>query len=672
MTRATATRTTATTCPLDCPDACGVLVESDAEGRLVRLRGNSEHSWSQGVLCGKTQLYGELLDAPERLRTPLVRRGGKKRAELVPASWDEALALCAQRLGAVPGPEILALWYGGSMGLVQRKFPLRMFHALGATLHDGGICDATAQAGYEAVFGAHAGPDLERVIDADCLLLWGCDMARTHQHLQPKVRQLLARGVPVVAIDVWRTETIRALERWGGRGLVIRPGTDAALALCLARIAFELGQVDHARLRDECVGAVEFETHVRARCDLETTAKITGAPAAAIAQLGSDLLRARAPFFKFGVGFARRRNGGMSMRAAASLAVVVGAAERAHFESAPHFGLDEDWIVRPDLRPAQFPDRPVVQVGLGRELSAGRFQACVVWCHNPAVTLPDSARVRAGLSREDLFLVVHEHFLTETAELADVVLPATMFPEHEDVYRSYGHRVVQHARPALRAPDGPRSNVATFAELARRLGLPRETWDTDASALCSGFLGASRARFTPAEFDQLASGAPVKLAERPRTRWPTPSGKLELASDTLTSQGHPRLATYVPDDWCGDTGEFVLIPAPSIHTHNSTFAHSARHLHKAGPARVHLNPADAARLGVTAGERVVLSNPRASLTLPVELCPDTPPGAARVDGLPPRRDIPEGVGVNALVSGSTSDLGQGNVLYSTRIDVRRA
>lgn len=668
-------RTTATTCPLDCPDACGVLVESDAKGAFARLRGNPAHPWSRGVLCGKTQLYGELLADPARLTTPLVRRGGNKRAELVPATWDEALDLVTARVRPLidrGGADVLALWYGGSMGLVQRKFPLRAMHAMGATLHDGGVCDATGTAGFEAVLGRCLGPDVESIVESDLVVLWGCDMARTHQHLQPKVQALCKRGVPVIAIDVWRTDTIRALETWGGRGIVLRPGSDAALALAIARIAFELGEVDRAFLETECAGAAEFEAHVRARCDLETAETLTAVPASAIAELAGLVMRAERPFVKTGVGFARRRNGGMSMRAVCSLFAVLGHADRVHFESFAHFDLAEDAIVHADLRPTTSKNEPVTQVQLGRELASGRFQAAFVWCHNPAVVLPESALVRRGLARDDLFLVVHEQFLTETAELADVVLPATTFLEHEDVYRSYGHRVMQHARPGVVAPEGTRSNVETFSAIAKRLGLPRETWDVTATSLCAEFLAASRSRLSEDELARLALGEPVKPANRSYVGWGTPSGKVELYSETMKAKGQPAMATYVPDDWCGDEGRFVLMCTPSVNTHNSTFTHSARHLKKDGPPRVHVNPSDAKELGVIEDDPIVLSNKRASITLPVALCEHTPRGAVRVDGVPRRHLIPEGVGINALVSDAVSDLGNGNVLYSTRVDVERA
>jgi anaerobic selenocysteine-containing dehydrogenase len=664
--------TRATTCPLDCPDACGILVESDDSGKLVRLRGNPAHSASRGTLCGKTMLYGELVSSPDRLLRPLVRAGGRKSGALVEATWAEALDLVAERVAPLRGEDVLALWYGGTMGLVQRRFPLRAMNALGATLHDGGICDSASTAGYECVLGRCIGPDVETIEDADLVLLWGCDASRTAQHLQPALQRLCRRGVPVVALDVYRSDTIRALERWGGRGIVLAPGSDAALALCLARIAFEIGFADREFLASQCLGAEEFEIHVRARHDLEETSAVTGVPSQEIADLAGLIQRAHAPFLKVGVGWTRRRNGAMGMRAVCSLAAVVGAAHRVHYESFAHFDLAEGVVRRDDLRPKSAPTVPVVQVALGRELAAGRYRAAFVWCHNPAVTLPDSIAVRRGLAREDLFLVVHEHFLTETAELADVVLPATMFVEHADVYRSYGHRLMQYARRAVEPPDGPRSNVAAFGAIAKRLGLPKETWEPTEEELCEELLEASRSRIGDAEMARLRAGEPVKLAPRELVGWGTPSGKVELWSEAARAKGQPAMATYVEDDGAGDRGRFVLVPAPSIATHNSTYAHSPRHVKKAGPPRLFVNPDDAREIGLAEGAKARISNARGALTMPAVLSAEMPRGLVRVDGMPRARDLPEKVGINALVSGATSDLGDGNVLYSTRVDVAPA
>lgn len=661
-----------TTCPLDCPDACGVLAEVDAAGALVRLRGNPAHGYSHGVLCGKTMLYPELVASPDRLTTPLVRAGGGKHAPLVPATWDEALDRIVARVRPLAGDDILALWYGGSMGLVQRKFPLRMMHALGATLHDGGICDAASTAGYEAVLGRIVGPDIDEVDECDLVILWGCDVARTVQHLQPALQRLCRRGVPVVAIDVYRTDTIEALERWGGRGFVLRPGTDAALALAIARVAFEDGFPDRAYLARECLGAPEFEAHVRRHLDRDEAAAITGLAPHDINALARLFQNARRPMIKTGVGWTRRRNGAMGMRAVCSLAAVLGAGERVHYESFAHFGLAEDAIMRPELRPASARNEPVPQVTLGQQFTEGRFKAVFVWCHNPAVTLPDSRRVRAGLAREDLFVVVHEHFLTETAELADVVLPATMFVEHDDVYRSYGHRWMQLARAAVAPPRGAKSNVEAFAAIARALGLPRETWDVDALGLAREMLAASQPRLSEDDIAALERGEPIKPRALVHTDRGTPSGLIELVSAAAGAAGQPRMATYVSDDAAGDRGTFWLVGAPSVHTHNSTFAHSARHAKRAGPPVCHVNPDDARGLGLVDGARALISNGRGAITLPVVCTPRMPRGLVRVDGLPRARDIAEKVGLNALTSGALSDLGQGNVMYSARVDLAPA
>lgn len=662
---------TPVTCPLDCPDACGMLVESDASGRFVALRGNPAHGYSRGVLCGKTALFGELVQSSERLLTPLVRRGPKSSAPLEPASWDEAIARIVARVTPLRSEphRILALWYAGNMGRVQRFFPMRVMNALGATNTDGGLCDNTSTAGYECVFGGVYGADLEQLDDKDFVLLWGCDMVRTVQHLQPAVQRLAKAGVPVVAIDIYRTDTLEAIERWGGRGVIVRPGTDAALALGLARLAFERGYVDRTFLAQRCLGADVFEAHVRSGHDLAWTARTTGVSERDISAL-ADLLGRSANFLlKTGVGFARRRVGGMSMRAIASLVATFGHPEFLHYESFSCFQLADATIERPDLRPAGARADVIRHVQVGRELESGRFGAVFTWGHNPAVTCPESRRVRAGLARDDVFYVVHDSFLTESAELADVVLPSTLSIENDDLYRSYGHRRLQRSRKACSAPAGPACNVDTFARLARALDLPHETWDVTSVGLVDELIRASSNHLSPEQLAALDRGEPVKLAQ-PRLEGPgTPSGKIELVSNAAAAAGQPALATWVPDDGAGGRGRFWLVCAPSIHTHNSTFSHSPRHLKRRGLARVWLHPTDASTLGLSEGELAVLSNEQGSLSLPVGLDARLPTGLVRVDGLPRASDTPERLGINALVPGTVTDLGDGNSLYSTRVNV---
>ena len=655
-----------TTCPLDCADACGVLAEVDDDGRLVRLRGDPAHGHSRGTLCGKTMLYPELVRSPARVLRPLVKRNGS----FEEAGWDEALDLVAERVGRCAPADILALWYGGSMGLVQRKFPLRTMHALGATFHDGGICDAAGQEGYAAVLGRCIGPDIERIEEHDLAGLWGSDAARTLQHVQAPLRRAQDRGAQAFVVDVWRTDTMKDVEARGGEGFVVAPGSDAMLCLALARLAFERGSVDRVRLAAECTGAAEFEAHARSAHGLEQAALATGLPVARIERLHALLAASKRPFIKAGVGWTRRRNGASGMRALASLCAVHGHPDSLHYESWEHFQLPEESIVRPDLRPAAHPLRETSQVGLGRTLEEGAFRVAFVWCHDPAVTIPDSARFRRGFARDDLFTVVHDQFLTETAQLADVVLPATNFLEHHDVYRSWGHRRLQRARAVLRPPGETRSNVQAFAALARRLGLPRECHDVDDAALCDEFVERCAPRMDAAQLEALRRGEPVKLDELPWKDRGTPSGKVELWSEACARRGQPPMASWTPDDACGDRRRFWLVAAPSVHTHNATYSHSPRHLQKAGPPRVHAHPQDLAALGVAEGAPLELSNRQGRLTLPAAADAALPPGLLRIDGLPRAADVREGVGVNVLVSGDVSDLGGGNVQYSTMVDAR--
>jgi anaerobic selenocysteine-containing dehydrogenase len=650
------------------------LVESDDRGRFVALRGNPEHGYSQGSLCGKTAIYGDLIHSPERLLTPLVRDGDKRTGELVPATWDDAIARVAERVGPLKGhgEQILGAWYAGTMGRVQRWFPLRMLNALGATLVDGGLCDNSTTAGYECVLGGVYGADIELADEADLLILWGCDMVRTVQHLQPAAQRLCKRGVPVIAIDIYRTDTFRALERWGGRGVVIEPGTDAMLALALTRLAFERGGADRAFLKSSCFGASEFEAHARGGHDLDTASRVTGIEKHEIERLYDLLARAKRPLIKTGVGFGRRRNGAMQMRAVCSLAAVLGRADRVHYESSDTFELANEAIERPDLRPAHATREAIKQVRFGRELESGRYKAVFVWAHNPAVVCPESARVRAGMARDDVFVVVHEQFLTESAQLADVVLPSTMFTEHADVYRSYGHRRLQLSQRATNPPHGPRSNVDAFAAIAKALDLPRATWDVTSEALCEELLRASKACVDDVIAVQLHAGLPTKIEPPHGVGYGTPSGKVELASAAAAAKGQPAMASYVPDDACGDDGGFWLISAPSVHTHNSTFSHSGRHIRRRGIHQVFMHPRDAQRLAFAEGELITLFNRRGAVSFPLAITDDVPSGSVRIDGLPRADDTPEKIGINALVAGELSDLGDSNVLYSTRVDVRRA
>lgn len=669
-----------TACPLDCPDTCGAIVERDSAGQLVRLRGNKDHAWSRGSLCGKTAVYHELVNAPNRLRVPLIRRA----SGFEEATWDEAIGHIVSRMDGIDGVDVLALYYAGNMGLVQRKFPLRLMHALGASFHDNGVCDATAEVGFQTVMGRSVGPDLDEEGDparCDLFLLWGSDAKRTTPHLMQRLKRLCDGGVPVYAIDIYRTETIAKVEEWGGHGLIVHPGSDAALALGLASRAFEERAADLEFLKEHCVGAAEFRAEVTGAWPMTRIAECTGLTEEAIKALSDALHAAKKPLWKAGIGFARRRNGGESMRAIASLAATLGHSDRLFFQTGDHFGLDDSPIVRPDVRSAPLL-APVSQVGLGPTLDEGAYRAAFVWGHNPAATLPDSARVRRGLMRDDLFLVVHELFMTETAQLADVVLPATAFTEHSDVFRSYGHRTLQVSWRSTKAPADQKSNVQCFSALGRALGFvgdgafPDERqgpiFEVEEDVVVGDFLAVNRKRFTSDEYHAALKGEPVKLLPRVFEDRGTPSGRIELVSEAAERAGAPRVATYLPDDGAGMGGTFQLISAPSSATHNSTYLHVPRHRERLGIPLAYLHPTDASVAGIEDGGGVRVSSEFGAITLTARLDEELPRKTVRIDGFLNESLVPEGIGVNALTSPEVSDLGGGNVLYSNRVEIEAA
>ncbi|MFT4540509.1 MAG: anaerobic selenocysteine-containing dehydrogenase [Planctomycetota bacterium] len=655
------------TCPLDCPDACGVLLETDEEGRLLKIRGNPDHGWSRGHLCSKTAIYADAVTDDERLRTPLIR---DQNGEFQPSDWPTAIDLVARRLGALRSEQILSLSYAGNMGVIQRSYPSRIMNALGAMETDGGICDSSATAGYENVMGHVIGPDIETARDSDFLLMWGVDARRTHQHLMPAARALTKRGDPVVVIDIYETDTIRSVRAWGGTGLIVKPGSDAALALCLTRMTYEVEREATEFLTQDCLGASEFREHVMAGHDLEGTALIAGISVDQIRELHATLMRASRPFLKTGVGWTRRRNGAMSMRAVCAMAAVMGYADLVHFESGGNFDLDDSDVKREGSRPEGAPTKPIRHVELGLELMTGRFGAAVVWGHNPLITVPDSVKVRAGLTRDDLFLVVHDLFMTETAKVADVVLPATSIAEHSDVFKSYGHRWMQYSHRAAKPWHEARSNVDAFRALGEALKLPADVWSSSEEELVEEFLAANRNRISDEQLSELRSGKPVKLPTRQAADRGTPSGKIELHSAAASAGGQPALPTYVPDDAGGDRGSHWLIPAPSVVTHNSTYLHSKRHSMRRGEAVVCMNSQEMLDLGFEQGERVHISNDRGYLILPVAASDQVPAGMVRIDGVIRPDEGGSPVGVNGLTGHQVSDLGDGSTQFSHRVDLR--
>ncbi|MEK7363957.1 MAG: molybdopterin-dependent oxidoreductase, partial [candidate division NC10 bacterium] len=431
-------------CPHDCPSACSLVVTLEG-GRITDVSGNPDHPFTQGVICGKVHDYAERVYSPLRVLTPLRRVGEKGRGRFEPISWDEAIEEIARRFTEIKarwGAEaILPFSYGGTLGVVQFRAGHPFFHALGASQLDRTICISTAYAGWRVTVGMVGGNDSEQMVGADLVILWGINAAYTHINLMTFVKRARERGAWIVAIDPYRTRTARQADEH----LMVRPGTDTALALGLMNVLIGEGLVDRDYIERATLGFDRLAEHVKAYPP-ERVSEITGIPTERIVTLARRYGSTRASFIRVGIGLSRHDNGGMACRTLACLPALTGAyahpAGGALLGSSGSFPMNYPALERRDLMPKPAP-RVINMIHLGRALTDPELRppikALYVYNSNPASVCPNQELVLRGFAREDLFTVVHEQMLTDTADYADIVLPATTSMEHLDLYRSYGH-----------------------------------------------------------------------------------------------------------------------------------------------------------------------------------------------------------------------------------------
>ncbi|MEO5374410.1 MAG: molybdopterin oxidoreductase family protein [Alphaproteobacteria bacterium] len=674
-------------CPHDCPGACSLEVERPAPDRIGRVRGAAGHPYTDGVVCAKVARYAERVHHPQRLTTPLRRIGPKGSGAFAPLSWDEALDSLAEAIAAATrrhGPE--AVWpyfYGGTMGQVQRPAVDRLRHAMGWSRQGMTICAAIAGAGWMAGVGARWGTDPREIAEADLIVLWGMNPVAT----QVNVMSLIAtarktRGARLVVIDPWRTATAAVADLH----LAPKPGTDGALACAVMHVLLRDGLADRdymARLTD---ASPALERHLETRTP-EWAAAITGLTPEVIEGFARRYGNCKRSYIRFGYGMSRSRNGAAGLHAASCLPAMTGAwAYRgggALLGTSGVFGLDTRAVDGSDMRDRGVRDLDMCQIGRvltgdGEALKGGPPVAVMlVQNANPAATAPESARVREGLSREDLFLCVHEQFMTDTAALADLVLPATTFLEHDDLYTSYGHTFLQASRAVI-APVGQlRSNHDLIEALAARLRVSHPAFGLSAWEMVDRVLTASS---HPGAEAVLAAGwidcARPFAVQHFLEGFPGPGGRFRFAPDWARlgpdHAGMPALPDHMPVLEETDAEHpFRLVTAPSRHFLNTSFTETPSSRQAAGRPTVLIHPEDAAALGLTAGERVRLGNRRGAVDVHVEPSPDLTRGVVVVESIWPGSAFAGGLGINTLVGADRVAPAGGAAFHDTAVWLRR-
>jgi anaerobic selenocysteine-containing dehydrogenase len=658
---------------------CSILAHVD-DGRLVRVEGDPDQPFTAGFVCAKVRREPELVHSADRVRTPLRRTGPKGAGEFEPVSWNEALDELTRRWQAIrrqDGPlAILGYCYSAHQGQLNRWVPMALFHALGTTrLQAGTICDTCADVAWEMTCGPVGGADPEAMVHSDLIISWSADLVTTAVHAWAKTEEARAQGAKLVVIDPRRSRTAAQAD-WH---VVPRIGTDAALALGLMHVLVRDGLADRGYLARQTVGFDRLEQEVLPRFAPGRVSEITGLPSADIERLAHLYGRARAPYVRIGFGMSRSSQGGQAVRAVACLPAVVGAYAKpgagALLATVGGYGFSFEAVRRPSGPAAT---RLVNHSRLGQallELRDPPIRALFVSANNPAVTCPDATTVRRGLMREDLFTVVHDPFITDTARYADLVLPATTYLETEDLFRAYGAYYVQFAPQAVPAQGEAWSNLRLAQELARRLEVRDSVFSMTTSELVrTAFIGATgpAASLDP---DALRTAGPIKIDPYPDgQQFRTPSGKLEFYSETLARQGLPPMP-----DWREDSEETALgrrwplrlLTAPGYFQSHTAFTGNRPLRRREGAPVAVIHPAEAARRGLRPEDGVELFNDLGTVGMHLRVSDEVAPGVVLVPGQRPAGEALSGT-INLLCGDRLTDLGEGATYQSTFLDVRRA
>jgi len=665
-------KTVRSVCPYDCPDTCGLLVAVES-GKAVKVSGDPDHPFTRGVLCTKMQRYELTVHSARRLLTPLLRSGAKGSGEFVPVSWEEAIRLIAVRwreiIAGYGAEAILPYSYAGTMGLIQRNSGHPFFHRMGASRLERTICSPAKSAGWKAVLGDTPTVDPDEVAKSDLVILWGINAAATSVHFMHGVNEAKKRGAKVWLIDTYRTPTASAADRL----FLIRPGSDGALALAMMHILQRDALLDTAFIAANVQGYEQFAATILPQYPPEAVSSITGIAPPVIEEMAAAYGRASAPFIRLGSGLSRYGNGAMTVRTIACLPALVGAYGREGGGCFPDTStggaLAMGEVTREDFM--QQPTRLVNMNRLGEalaDLHDPPLKSLYVYHSNPAAVAPDQNAVIRGLLRDDLFTVVHERFMTDTARYADIVLPATSSLEHADIYRSYGTYLLQRAAAAIPPVGSSRSNWEVFSLLAEAMGFDEPFFRQSADDLIDHLLAMPLPLRDGIDLVRLSAGRAVRLnVPLDRKRFQTPSGRIEI----LNPAAREPLPCYLPTHEDDGDGALRLMTAPSLHSLNASFYERDDLRSRQGRMTLLMSREDAAERGLVDGEAVIVWNVLGEVSFWLEVSEKVPDGVVVAEGVWWTEFAPGERTVNALVSQRLTDEGHGSTFYDNRVEVRR-
>ena len=665
-------------CALDCPDTCALLIDVDQEGGGSRLRGDPDHPVTRGFLCGKVARYLDHEYNPDRLLYPMKRNGPKGSGQFERISWAEAISIISQRLKVIVAEDgaesILPYSYAGTMGMLNGSgMDRRFFHRLGASRLDRTICSSAGGAGLMAAMNTRLGTEPEQFKQSKLIVAWGANVLTTNVHLWPFIVEARRNGARFVVIDPIRTKTAGLADQH----IAIHPGSDLALALAMSNVIFR-EQLQDAQYSQNIHDLDDYraiaETMPPARAE-----QLTGIPVATIEALAREVAGTRPAVIRVNYGVQRSDRGGRAVQAIVSLAALTGQFQYigggVQLSTSAGFAFNRGALERIDLQP--HPTRLINMSELGDVLTSVTdppVKALINYNSNPAAVAPDQRKVLEGLRREDLFTVVLEQFMTDTALRADIVLPSTTFLEHTDLYLAYGHYYVQLARPALAAPGECKSNVEVFRLLAKAMGFTDSCFDDSEDEMirqtlnsASPYLeGITLERLERERSVRLNLGAPVgEFLPFAAGKFPTSHGQFISGGKDLAYE--PPVESRYGSGASADY-PLELISWKSHDSMNSTFGN--RSDVDATTAKVILHPIDAARRNIADNMPIRLFNGRGAVEAVAKLdAQHVQPGVVCAPSVRWPSKSKNGLGINVLTSQRLTDIGNGATFYSCLIEV---
>ncbi len=692
-------------CPHDCPDTCALEITVE-NGTAIKVAGAADHPTTNGFLCTKVNRYLERTYSPQRVLYPMKRVGAKGKGLFARISWDEALDTIAQKFKAIAADDpqaILPYSYAGTMGLIQgESMDRRFFHKLGASLLERTICASAGAAGYRATIGLSVGTDPERFNEAKLILIWGSNVITSNVHLWPKILEAQRHGARVIAIDPYRSLTAEKCDEH----LALLPGTDGALALAMMHVLIAENLIDRDYIQNHTIGFEQLRERV-SEWTPSRAAAITGLTVEQIVKLAREYGTTKPAVIRLNYGMQRHAGGGMAVRNVTCLPALIGAWRDAAggvlLSTSGNFAMNTAALARPDLIWNQPRTINMSAIGdaLTGELRVQRWlrdeapaetlepltppvKAIYVYNSNPVAIAPDSRKVIAGFARADLFCVVHEIFQTDTADYADILLPATTQLEQFDIHRAYGHLYAVVNNPAIEPLGEAKPNSEVFRLLAERMGFTDECFSDSDEEMARQALASDNARMQGITLDTLKEkgwqrlNVPERYAPFAEGNFFTPSGKCEFFSETLAKQGIDPLPTYIaPRESVLDSPDLArryplaVISPPAHNFLNSSFANLPTFLKAEKEPHLDIHPEDASPRGIAEGDRVRIFNDRGAFTAKARVTDKARPGVVVALSVWWKKLTHDGTNANDVTGQGLTDLGAAATFYDALVEVSK-